>query len=93
LVLPEQAEEWCRVAASNTMMGIQPLPHFETSAKTSESVDDAFHEVARRALVYEDYKRRSQPQLFVPPSTNQNQIKLHAQTSSMSVGRNDQQCC
>jgi len=48
-------------------MGSQPLPHFETSAKTAESVDDAFQEVARRALVYEDYKRRSQPQLFIPP--------------------------
>jgi len=67
LVPREQAEEWCRSAASATIMGSQPLPHFETSAKTAESVDDAFQEVARRALVYEDYKRRSQPQLFIPP--------------------------
>jgi hypothetical protein len=70
------------------------LPHFETSAKTAESVDEAFQEVARRALVYEDYKRRSQPQLFVPPSSsNTDPINLRHQTSSMSVGRSSQQCC
>jgi hypothetical protein len=81
------------MAASNTIMGSQPLPHFETSAKTSESVEEAFQEAARRALVYEDYKKRSQPQLFVPPSSNQNNIRLQSQTSSMSVGRSQQQCC
>ncbi|KAG7342509.1 small GTP-binding domain protein [Nitzschia inconspicua] len=93
LVPREQAEEWCRMAASNTILGSQPLPHFETSAKTSESVDEAFQEVARRALYYEEYKRRSQPQLFVPPSTNTT-INLRSQTSSMSLGNNgQQQCC
>jgi len=94
LVPREQAEDWCRTAASATIMGSQPLPHFETSAKTAESVDEAFQEVARRALVYEDYKKRSQPQLFVPPSSaNSNPIDLRRQTSSMSVGRSSQQCC
>lgn len=67
LVTREQAEEWCRTAASNTIMGSQPLPHFESSAKTSESVDDAFQEAARRAIGYEEYKKRTQPQLFIPP--------------------------
>lgn len=64
----EQGEEWCTTAAAATIMGSQPLPHFESSAKTSESVEDAFQEAARRAIVYEDYKKRSQPQLFVPPA-------------------------
>jgi len=67
LITREQAEEWCRTAASATIMGSQPLPHFEASAKTSESVEDAFQEASRRAIVYEEYKQRSQPQLFVPP--------------------------
>mmetsp|Transcript_14354 Transcript_14354/g.29708 ORF Transcript_14354/g.29708 Transcript_14354/m.29708 type:complete len:237 (-) Transcript_14354:607-1317(-) len=67
LVPREQAEEWCRTAAAATITGSQPLPHFEASAKTSESVEDAFQEAARRAIVYEEYKKRSQPQLFVPP--------------------------
>lgn len=49
-------------------MGSQPLPYYETSAKTALNVEDAFMEAARRALVYEDYKKRSQPQLFVPPA-------------------------
>ena len=49
-------------------MGLKPLPHFETSAKTAESMEEAFQEAARRALVYEDYKKKSQPQLFVPPA-------------------------
>ena len=87
----EAAEEWCRVAAGATIMGSQPLPHFETSAKTAESVDDAFVEVARRALMYEDYKKRSQPQLFVPP-TNDRPIQLRHQGSSSSGGGGGS-CC
>ena len=67
LVTLEAAEDWCRRAAGASIMGAEPIPHFETSAKTAESVDDAFQEVAKRALVYEDYKKRSQPQLFIPP--------------------------
>ena len=67
LVTREQAEEWCRTAASNTIVGSQPLPYFEASAKTSESVEDAFQEAARRAIGYEEYKKRMQPQLFIPP--------------------------
>jgi GTPase SAR1 family protein len=63
-------------------MGSHPLQHFETSAKTAANVDEAFHEVARLALQYEDYKRRSQPQLFVPPSTTP--IDLRHQNSSYS---------
>ena len=91
MVPPEQAEEWCRTAASATIMGSQPLPHFETSAKTSESVEDAFLEAARRALVYEDYKKRSQPQLFIPP-TNEPINLRHQQSSTYSTG-SDGGCC
>jgi hypothetical protein len=89
-VPPEAAEEWCRMATGATFMGSLPLPHFETSAKTAESVDDAFIEAARRALVYEDHKKRSQPQLFIPP--RHEPIDLRHQTSSMSE-TNDLGCC
>lgn len=86
-----RAEEFCRVAAgAHQMMGAMPLQHYETSAKTAVNVEDAFHEVARLALQYEDYKRRSQPQLFVPPPTDP--IDLRRQTSSMSDGRAPN-CC
>ena len=80
MVSQDLAEDWCRRAGG--VMGSDPLPHFETSAKTAESVDDAFQEAARRALVYEDYKKRSQPQLFIPPAHEP--IDLRYQTSSMS---------
>lgn len=61
------ALEWCQKASFFTG-GQQPLPHLETSAKTAAQVQDAFTEIARAALTYEEFKRRSQPQLFVPPS-------------------------
>ena len=63
-------------------MGSHPLPHFETSAKTAANVDEAFHEVARLALQYEEYRKRSQPQLFVPPSTDP--IDLRREESNIS---------
>ena len=91
MVPREAAEEWCIRAAGATIMGSQPLPHFETSAKTSESVDEAFLEVSRRALVYEEYKQQSTPQLFVPP-TNNDPIRLGRQQSSMD-SNNNPQCC
>jgi hypothetical protein len=89
LIPREAAEGWCRSAASATIMGSQPLPHFETSAKTAESVEEAFQEAARRALLYEDYKKAMQPQLFIPPS--QEPINLRRQASSMSTQGNG--CC
>jgi Ras-related protein Rab-7A len=74
--VPQQiAEEWCynggsTVAARYGGAGSSAaLKHMETSSKTAINVDEAFMELARLALQYEDYKRRAQPQLFVPPST------------------------
>jgi len=88
------------MAASATIMGSQPLPHFETSAKTSESVEEAFQEAARRAIVYEEYKKRAQPQLFVPPAmgmggnNNNEPINLRRQQHrTQNGGGNNQQCC
>lgn len=75
------ADEWCARAAGNSSaftmsygggyggFAATPLTHLETSAKTAVNVEEAFQELARLALHYEDYKRRSQPQLFIPPST------------------------
>jgi Ras-related protein Rab-7A len=77
--VPRQiAEEWCQNGGSTVAArygnGVSTalsaaLRHMETSSKTAINVDEAFMELARLALQYEDYKRRSQPQLFVPPST------------------------
>jgi len=93
----QRAEDWC-VQAANTNVagglmggsGNMPLQHYETSAKTALNVDEAFHEVARLALQYEDYKKRSTPQLFVPPT--QDPIDLRRQASSSSYD-NGPSCC
>lgn len=88
----QRAEEWCQ--QQSTAVGVYggslPLPHFQTSAKTASSVEDAFHELARLALSYEDYKRRSQPQLFVPPTSEP--IDLRRQASS-TISETGQGCC
>lgn len=70
-------------------MGSQPLPHYETSAKTAEFVDEAFQEAARRALVYEDYKKQSTPQLFVPPAHEPINLRTESSVSNSSQGG----CC
>jgi Ras-related protein Rab-7A len=95
----QRAEEWCHNATSqqggdSSSYGAYslPLPHFDTSAKTSSGVEDAFQELARLALQYEDYKRRSQPQLFVPPS-NTEPIDLRRQASSTISNDSGQGCC
>lgn len=67
-----------------------PLPHFETSAKSAIHVDEAFHEVARLALQYEDYKRKMTPQLFVPPVNEP--LTLNRRQSSVSSS-GDYGCC
>jgi Ras-related protein Rab-7A len=74
--VPRQiAEEWCNNGGSTVAAryggatSSAALKHMETSSKTAINVDEAFMELARLALQYEDYKRRSQPQLFIPPST------------------------
>jgi Ras-related protein Rab-7A len=69
--VPRQVvEEWCNNGGSAIARYTNSsLRHMETSSKTATNVDDAFMELARLALQYEDYKRRSQPQLFIPPST------------------------
>lgn len=92
LVPRERAEEWCAQAARSNSVGGSlrtSLPHFETSAKTAINVEEAFQEAARLALVYEEQKRRSTPQLFVPPTTEP--IHLNRQTSSMSSS--GEPCC
>jgi len=93
LVTCERAEDWCRTAASATIMGSQPLPHFECSAKTSESVEDAFQEAARRAIVYEEYKKRSQPQLFLPPPMGANNEPINLRGHHDQGNKKPDQCC
>ena len=88
-VPPARAEEWCRIQQQQQQ---RPLPHFEASAKTAANVEEVFQEVARLALQYEDYRKRSQPQLFVPPSPAHAPIDLRHQQSSMSQGGGDN-CC
>lgn len=95
-VPPARAEEWCQQHATlpgqAPVFGTSPLPHLEASAKTAANVEEAFQELARLALQYEAFRKRSQPQLFVPPQPGQqNQpIDLRHQQSSMSQGDT---CC
>ena len=58
------AVQWCETQGGHG----SEIPHLETSAKTNQNIDEAFTEIARLGLEYQEYKRRSQPpQLFVPP--------------------------
>jgi len=61
-----RADQWCR---SNQGSPMDAIPHFESSAKTAQNVEEAFMEVAIRALAHDEQKKRSQHDLFVPPST------------------------
>jgi len=96
LVPLERAEEWCRNAAGQShAMGVRPLAHYETSAKTNFNVDESFREISRQALVYEDFKRRSTPQLFIPPPEDYKTIQLRQETvygNSRNNPRNEG-CC
>ncbi|GAX12898.1 Ras-related protein Rab-7A [Fistulifera solaris] len=85
LVPAQRAEEWCLRVGGN-----RPLYRVETSAKTALNVDEAFEELARLALQYGDYKRRTQPQLFVPPKVPP--IDLRHSVSSTVSDKNDK-CC
>lgn len=87
----QAAEQWCQGSGSSVFGTSQPLPHMETSAKTAVNVEEAFNEVARLALNYEEYKRRSTPQLFVPPEAQP--IDLRRQESAYYGDRRDDGCC
>jgi Ras-related protein Rab-7A len=103
----QRAQEWCQRAAAAADAATQfgggpgmypyqaslPLPHFHTSAKTSSGVDDAFQELARLALQYEDHRRRSQPALFVPPPDGSEPLDLRRQASSTISDGPGQGCC
>jgi GTPase SAR1 family protein len=99
-VPPARALEWCQTHAKPIPgMMMTPtssfgLPHYEASAKTGVVVEDVFAEIARLALQYEDYRRRSQPQLFVPPVPGQQPtIDLRRQQSSFSQQHGNDNCC
>jgi hypothetical protein len=99
LVPKKRAEDWCIQAAGGGSHiprggGIPiptsaPLPHFETSAKSAVNVEEAFLEATSLALIHEEQRRRSQPQLFIPPATEP--IDLRHQSSSMSSSGDN--CC
>ncbi|KAL7575135.1 hypothetical protein ACA910_000501 [Epithemia clementina (nom. ined.)] len=91
LVPAQRAQDWCVHAAQEFGMGARPLVHFETSAKNAMNVDEAFHEVARLALQYEEFKKRSQPQLFVPPTGQP--IDLRRNNNHTNSSRGDEPCC
>jgi Ras-related protein Rab-7A len=96
VVAPQKAEQWCRDAANAQVLGSRPFSHFLTSAKTNINVDEAFHEVARLALEYEEHKKQSQPQLFTPPPPHygsQAPIDLRHQYSNSSRSDRPDPCC
>jgi hypothetical protein len=91
LVPRTRAEEWCIKAASGGGIGMpvtQSLPHYETSAKTAINVEEAFTHVATLAMAYEERKRKSQPQLFIPPTER---IDLDAHRRQAAA--NQETCC
>lgn len=67
-----------------------PLPHYETSAKTGYNINEAFQEVAKLAFYYEEYRKRIQPQLFIPPHSAA-AIDIRRQYSSYSD--DNKNCC
>ena len=93
-VVPVQrAEQWCADAANAQIMGSRPFSHYLTSAKINSNVEEAFHEVARLALQYEEYKKRMQPQLFTPPTGPQPIDLRHQASSGYQSERQQDQCC
>eukprot|EP00746_Dinoflagellata_sp_MGD_P086950 gnl/MRDRNA2_/MRDRNA2_34474_c0_seq1.p1 gnl/MRDRNA2_/MRDRNA2_34474_c0~~gnl/MRDRNA2_/MRDRNA2_34474_c0_seq1.p1 ORF type:complete len:211 (+),score=44.99 gnl/MRDRNA2_/MRDRNA2_34474_c0_seq1:99-731(+) len=71
-VTAAQVSAWC---AKNSN-----IPHHETSAKDAINVDEAFREIARRALAQE----RVEEQVYLPQTltlNNQNQMTTGRQTS------------
>jgi Ras-related protein Rab-7A len=99
VVAPQRAEQWCMEAANAQIMGSRPFSHFLTSAKTNINVEEAFHEVARLALEYEQHKKQSQPQLFTPPPLHHHYghgsapIDLRHQNSNTSRSDRPDPCC
>lgn len=94
LVPRTRAEQWCTKVASTGGVGLpaaQALPHFETSAKSAINVDEAFLEAATLALIYEDRKRRNQPQLFFPPTETIDMNARPLSGNSRSTGHGG--CC
>ena len=88
LVPRTRAEQWCMRAAGGLGMDSAALPHFETSAKSAINVEEAFCEAATLAILHEQKKRLSQPQLFVPPTQPLNLNRNSRATSNMRNG-----CC
>lgn len=101
LIELQQGIQWCTTNASTLMAYGQqqrPIEHFETSAKTAINVDEAFAELARLALNYEDFKRRSQPpKLFVPPTNDPSQFidlrQEQQRNNTYPRNRNEPGCC
>lgn len=79
LVPRSRAEQWCTRGS---------ISHYETSAKTAINVEDAFLEAATLAVSYEEKRRLSQPQLFVPPTEPLNLNRDHYSNQPSHTG-----CC
>lgn len=103
-----RAEEWCRINIGSSAYNPQQQQpyynvtapqqpnlynHYETSAKTGWNVEEVFQSVAQCALQYEEYRRRIQPQLFIPPPPTNHSIDFRHQNSSMSSSSQSDKCC
>mmetsp|Transcript_6872 Transcript_6872/g.10480 ORF Transcript_6872/g.10480 Transcript_6872/m.10480 type:complete len:251 (-) Transcript_6872:321-1073(-) len=83
LVPRDMAEQWCMSKTEPGFGMYAPaMPHFETSAKTAVNVEEAFQEAAALAVMQEEQRRMSQPQLFVPPPHGSASLDLRGSTSS-----------
>ena len=86
-----RAEDWAGRAGGGDV-----IPHFETSAKTAENVEEAFLELATLAVLHAEKNRKDEPVLsYAPARGNDRRIDLNNQEGSSSYyeTRRGKDCC
>ena len=84
----QRAEGWAGRAGSEV------IPHFETSAKTAENVEEAFLELATLAVLHAEKHKKEEPVLSYAP-VGQRRVDLHGQDgmSSYYESQRGKDCC
>ena len=93
-VTRQRAEIWCENAGLGRHLG-GPIPHFETSAKTSDNLDAAFLELATLAVMHAERNKKEEPRLsFSPTHRPHERVDLRRQgSSSYNYGNGGNDCC